>query len=128
MVRQAAFKGLREDKPAEEVKSRAAGRSALTIELVTPRLRRKRGSPSKAARCLSWASPFPSPTRRSGRLRRWRAVTKLDLARYLEKVGPWMIEDLEGSSMFHHSCARWHSTTRNSSSAMPCRAYPISSS
>ena len=30
------------------------------------------------------------------RARQGKAVTKLDLARYLEAVGPWMIEHIEG--------------------------------
>ena len=35
-------------------------------------------------------------------------VTKRDLAIYLEKVGPWMIEHLEGTAVLHHPRAGRH--------------------
>jgi len=99
MVRAAAFKGLREDKPASEVRAEPAPSSA-------------RSEPSdKAKRSPSGSSTMA--TSRSGSVVTginiskpdkvlWpaegdsRAVTKLDLARYLEEVGPWMIEHLKG--------------------------------
>ena len=91
-VRQAAFKGLREDKPASEVRaeqdehsrepdlpkpapnasgSRSKGRSDVVMGVVI----------SKPDKPL-WPEP--------------ESYTKIDLARYFEKVGPWMIEHLKG--------------------------------
>ena len=102
MVRQAAFKGLREDKPAEEVeaetvaKARSTGLAALEA---APAVQVGAGLSAKGAKQPStvmgvtisnpdkalWADDgFGSP------------VTKLDLARYYEAVGPWMLEHLKG--------------------------------
>jgi bifunctional non-homologous end joining protein LigD len=96
-VRQAAFKGLREDKPAAEV------------EAETP------ASPTEA----DVPDPAPAPVKPS-RLRKgakvevmgvlisspdkalWpdapdsKPVTKVDLAQYYEAVGPWLIDHIKG--------------------------------
>ena len=96
MVRAAAFKGLREDKPATEVRAELPappGEAAAVAPPVEP--------PRKTA-------PRPMPNRVLGTTisnpdkELWPAegghdaITKLDLARYLEEVGPWMIEHLRG--------------------------------
>jgi len=89
LVRQAAYKGLREDKPAGEVEAeipappkpdgrssgviRAPGRAAVMGVLLS--------NPDKAL----W------PDGGDG-----KPVTKLDLARYYEDIGPWMIGHIEG--------------------------------
>ncbi len=79
MVRQAAFKGLREDKPAGDVRperaSHAKAAQAATVLGVAV---------SSADKPL-WPDGGDS-----------RPVTKLDLARYFEAVGDWMIEHLRG--------------------------------
>jgi bifunctional non-homologous end joining protein LigD len=96
-VRQAAFKGLREDKPAAEV------------EVETP------ASPTEA----DVPDPAPAPVKPSS-LRKgakvdvmgvlisspdkalWpdaqdsKPVTKVDLAQYYEAVGPWLIDHIKG--------------------------------
>ncbi|WP_374453520.1 DNA ligase D [Phenylobacterium sp.] len=88
-VRQGAFKGLREDKPAGEVETEAAALSNPD----KPAQRSKRmgdsivmgvtiSSPDKALWPNSADSDAP--------------VTKLELARYLEAVGPWMMPHIEG--------------------------------
>ncbi|MBL8579264.1 MAG: DNA ligase D [Mesorhizobium sp.] len=96
LVRQAAFKGLREDKPADEVEAE------------------KPASPTKAE-IPQPASPTPSePPRRAGKVDvmgvlisnpdkpLWpdandgTPVTKEDLARYYEAVGAWLIEHIRG--------------------------------
>ena len=88
-VRQGAFKGLREDKPADEVETEAAALSNPD----KPAQRSKRmgdpivmgvtiSSPDKALWPNSADSDAP--------------VTKLELARYLEAVGPWMMPHIEG--------------------------------
>ena len=79
MLRQAAFKGLREDKAPRDVESEQAsaveaadGQSVLGVSI------------SNADKPL-WPDSGDS-----------RRVTKLDLARYFESVGEWMIPHLEG--------------------------------
>src|SRR5208283_2524360 len=88
MIRQAAFKGLRQDKPAsevvaempartdEEIASSRGGHVGATVVMgVTV------SKPDKAL----WADAGDA-----------LAVTKLDLALYFEKVGAWMLPHLKG--------------------------------
>jgi bifunctional non-homologous end joining protein LigD len=96
LVRQAAFKALREDKPASEVEAEKPA-EPTTTDVPQP------------------AAPAPAkPVRRSGRLDvmgvlisnpdkpLWPdandgvPVTKEDLARYYEAVGPWLIDHIKG--------------------------------
>jgi bifunctional non-homologous end joining protein LigD len=98
LIRQAAFKGLREDKPAAEVEAPepAETRAAATATpaatttvratTVTPR-----GSAPVMGITISHADKPLWPDAGDG-----KPVTKLDLARYYEAVGPWMIEHLRG--------------------------------
>ena len=90
MVRQAAFKGLREDKPASEVRAETPAPPETTdLAKPTPRGSRVK-SGSEAVMGVAISKPdkplWPAPDN----------FTKLDLAHYLEKVGPWMIEHLKG--------------------------------
>ncbi len=102
MVRQAAFKGLREDKPAREVQAeRPVPREEVEIALPAAKtpgksetgkaMKPSGGSPLVMGIVISnpdkvlWPAADGEP-----------AVTKLDLARYLEAVGPWMIEHIKG--------------------------------
>jgi bifunctional non-homologous end joining protein LigD len=90
MVRQAAFKGLREDKPASEVRAETPA-PPETTDLPKPAPRGSRvKSGSEAVMGVSISKPdkplWPAPDN----------YTKLDLAQYLEKIGPWMIEHLKG--------------------------------
>lgn len=102
-VRQASFKGLREDKPAKEVE---VEKPAEPDEVDTP-------EPEKSAK----SAPAPKTT---SRLRKgakvevmgvlisspdkelWpdaldgEPVTKVDLAQYYEAVGPWLIDHIKG--------------------------------
>jgi bifunctional non-homologous end joining protein LigD len=78
-VRQAAFKGLREDKPAKDVGPEAAvkiGEDKKSVVLGIPI-----SNPAKPL----W------PHAGDG-----RPVSKLELARYFEAAGPWMLEHLRG--------------------------------
>ena len=96
LVRQAAFKALRDDKPASEVEAEKPAEPAIT-DVPQP------------------AAPTPArPLRRGGRVDvmgvlisnpdkpLWPdandgiAVTKEDLARYYEAVGPWLIDHIKG--------------------------------
>ncbi|MGX1169538.1 bifunctional non-homologous end joining protein LigD [Bradyrhizobium sp. USDA 372] len=98
-IRQAAFKGLRQDKPAEEVQAE----TPVDTELAEPRARKaartKAGGRSKQAApnaevmgvVISKPDKELWPDDGDGGV-----VTKLDLARYLEAVGEWMIAHLKG--------------------------------
>jgi bifunctional non-homologous end joining protein LigD len=107
MVRQAAFKGLRQDKPAREIVREVP---AKTRDVVRTAERQ-----TKAARPAKASSQAPSaPSKSSGQnvvlgvtishpeKALWpddgkgKPVTKLELARYYEAVGDWMIGHLEG--------------------------------
>ena len=97
MVRQAAFKGLREDKPAGEVEADApAPAKDTTVPLPapakTPAASRAAGtSPVVMGVMISKPDKALWPDADDG-----VAVTKLDLARYFEAVGPWMLRHIEG--------------------------------
>jgi bifunctional non-homologous end joining protein LigD len=95
-IRQAAFKGLRQDKPADEVveekpsmkKSAKPSTSKLSIVVV-------KSSAKKSAEVMGVAISKPDkalwPDGGDG-----EPVTKLDLARYFESVGEWMIGHIKG--------------------------------
>jgi bifunctional non-homologous end joining protein LigD len=89
-IRQAAFKGLRQDKPAKEIR---AERPAMT-GIAKPVVQSVKSS-AKSAEVMGVAISKPDkalwPEGGDG-----EAVTKLDLARYFEAVGEWMIVHLKG--------------------------------
>ncbi len=95
LVRQAAFKGLREDKPAVEVEAeRPADADTELLEptaAATPSGKRSGGRANVMGVLISspdkvlWQAAFDRP-----------AVTKEDLARYYEAVGPWLIQHIRG--------------------------------
>jgi len=111
MIRQAVFKGLRMDKPASEVEAdtpSSAGSTALAKPTAAV-------APAKSARPPVAAEPAHAPRRRSGGKVEvmgvmishpdkalWpdagdgKPVTKVDLARYYESVGPWLLHHIEG--------------------------------
>ncbi len=96
-IRQAAFKGLRQDKPAEEVEAE----TPVDTELAKPRAGKrvaktaKRSKDSGTAEVMGVIISKPDkelwPDGGDG-----GGVTKLDLARYFEAVGSWMIKHLKG--------------------------------
>ena len=92
MVRQAAFKGLRADKPAQEV------------EAETPKKNRKLAQPNPVktpaknrADAVVMNIPISHPEKAL-----WpdagdgKPVSKLELARYYESVGDWMLPHIKG--------------------------------
>lgn len=101
MVRQAAFKGLREDKSAEEVEAEQPA-NPETTPLAKPRAAGARPSKPAAKAKPSAGSVVMGVTISHPEKPLWpddgtgKPVTKLDLARYYEAVGPWMIEHLKG--------------------------------
>ncbi len=90
-IRQAAFKGLRQDKPAKEIR---AERPAMT-DIAKPIVRPMKSSAKKSAEVMGVSISKPDkalwPDGGDG-----AAVTKLDLANYFEAVGEWMIAHLKG--------------------------------
>ena len=99
-IRQAAFKGLRQDKPADEI---VAERPAVT-KLAKPAAKTAGGSSGKArsapaanksAEVMGVVISKPDkalwPDAGDG-----EPVTKLDLARYFEAVGDWLIGHIRG--------------------------------
>jgi bifunctional non-homologous end joining protein LigD len=95
MVRQGAFKALREDKPAAQVEAETP--APRTTELAEPApkakavARTKPGAPVVMGVTLSSPDKALWPDGGDG-----KPVTKLDLAQYLEAVGPWMMPHIKG--------------------------------
>jgi bifunctional non-homologous end joining protein LigD len=97
-VRQASFKGLRDDKPAGDVTAEEPARASDT-PLKQPRAKSSaRGTRATAARpniamgvVISHPDKALWPAGQDG-----APVTKIDLARYLEAVAEWMIVHLRG--------------------------------
>jgi bifunctional non-homologous end joining protein LigD len=89
MVRQAAFKGLREDKPAREVQAEKPSK----LKRATVPALNARGIGSGSIRGVTLSHPDKAlwPDAGDG-----KPVTKLDLARYLESVAEWMMRHIEG--------------------------------
>jgi bifunctional non-homologous end joining protein LigD len=103
-IRQAAFKGLRQDKPADEVEAEmpAMTRIAKPTAKTAAKTTAKSGKPArpgssngKSAEVMGVVISKPDkalwPDAGDG-----DAVTKLDLAGYFEAVGGWMIGHLKG--------------------------------
>jgi len=96
-IRQASFKGLREDKPATEVEAETPS-PASTTELSEPApvaVRTEtviaRGSVPVMGITISHADKPFWPDAGDG-----KPVTKLELARFYESVGEWMLPHLKG--------------------------------
>jgi bifunctional non-homologous end joining protein LigD len=106
-VRQAAFKGLRADKPAEEVEAEEAVKpekakmaQPMATRASNAKSKVKRGKPTTATvtdpnRTIVMGVSISNPNKAL-----WPdekpPVTKLELAQYFETVGDWMIEHLKG--------------------------------
>ncbi|QDW40441.1 DNA ligase D [Bradyrhizobium sp. KBS0727] len=100
-IRQAAFKGLRQDKPADEVVAekpsmkKTARPSTSKPSTSKPSIVVVKSSAKKTAEVMGVAISKPDkalwPDGGDG-----EPVTKLDLARYFEAVGGWMIGHIRG--------------------------------
>lgn len=89
-VRQASFKGLREDKPSDEVRAEIPAASETSYQSEPG----ARGNAIKDDNASVMGVVISKPTKSL-----WPApdnYTKRDLAHYLELVGPWMIEHVKG--------------------------------
>jgi len=100
MIRQAAFKALREDKPAREVEAETPVASADVPDPMPGRTPRSKGAtvtPGGKRRTVVMDVTISHPDKAL-----WpdagdgRAVTKADLAAYLERVSGWMIPHIQG--------------------------------
>lgn len=94
-IRQAAFKGLRQDKPAEEVEAETPVDTKLAQPSARKRVVAKPAKATGTAEVMSVVISKPEkelwPDGGDG-----EGVTKLDLARYFEAVGEWMIGHIKG--------------------------------
>ncbi|MEJ1965261.1 MAG: DNA ligase D [Gammaproteobacteria bacterium] len=109
-VRQAAFKGLREDKPASEVKAEIAAPPPDEAQSNVPPARAGKDSAMKqaaktakrAGKTGNGTSVIMGSTLSKPDKVLWpdngggKTVTKLDLAKYYESVGSWLIEHIKG--------------------------------
>jgi bifunctional non-homologous end joining protein LigD len=106
-VRQAAFKGLRTDKPAREVAAETpAPAASVEVKQPAPRAaaKTKRSAKAKSStrstgneRAVVMSVPLSNPDKVL-----WPAagdhesISKLDLARYFETVGEWLMPHIKG--------------------------------
>jgi bifunctional non-homologous end joining protein LigD len=99
MIRQAAFKGLRQDKPASEVEAETpAPADSAGIAKPAPALRTKSSAslPSAANGGIVMGVPLSRPDKILWPDDGQGPITKLDLALYYESVGARMMEHLKG--------------------------------
>jgi bifunctional non-homologous end joining protein LigD len=98
-IRQAAFKGLRQDKPAEEIEAEtpSMGKLAKPSAKAAGKAAGKTASDKSTGKAEVMGVVISKPDKEL-----WpdagdgKGVTKLDLARYFEAVGDWMIGHLKG--------------------------------
>ena len=103
-IRQAAFKGLRQDKPADEVEAEkpAMTKIAKPAAKSTAKRAAKSGKPARPGSATGRSAEVMGVVISKPDKALWpdagdgEAVTKLDLARYFEAVGDWMIDHLKG--------------------------------
>jgi bifunctional non-homologous end joining protein LigD len=102
-IRQAAFKGLRQDKPADEIVAEEP--SMTTIAKPAAKKAVSKMTTAKSGRVVPKAAPNRSAEVMGVVISKpdkelWPdagdGVTKLDLARYFEAVGGWMIGHIKG--------------------------------
>lgn len=93
MVRQAAFKGLRQDKPAEEVEAETPKLTEIAkpARVKKPAAKHAAASPDVMGVIISKPDKQLWPDAGDG-----TPVTKRDLAEYYAAVGEWMIGHLKG--------------------------------
>ena len=108
MIRQAAFKGLREDKDPTDVVAESATMQRPAEKKAAPPKRSARAArkatvaPKSARPAASGPSTVMGVTLSKPEKALWpdagdgKPVTKLDLARYYEQIGEWMLPHLAG--------------------------------
>ncbi len=97
-IRQASFRGLREDKPAREVRMEPPA-DPKRID-VAQRLPERRASGAHrqgaSARCVVMGVTLSHPDKVLWPAFGGGSITKLDLAQYFESVAEWMMRHIEG--------------------------------
>jgi bifunctional non-homologous end joining protein LigD len=95
MVRQGAFKGLRADKPAAEVQAHTPAAATADVEtaMKIPDAAPRAGNDKPIVLGITLSHPDKPLWPDAGDS---TPVTKLDLARYFEAVGPWLMEHIKG--------------------------------
>jgi bifunctional non-homologous end joining protein LigD len=111
MIRQAAFKGLRQDKPARDVVAEVPASAPAAIEEALDPMKKKtsrtpsrirRPKPAAAAAAGPGSAVVEGVTVSKPDKPLWsdagdgKPVTKLQLAQYFEAVGEWMLPHLQG--------------------------------
>jgi bifunctional non-homologous end joining protein LigD len=95
MIRQAAFKGLREDKPAKEVEAEMAAPARTAIADIDPDTKPRRHTRPRDPVVMEL--PISRPDKQM-----WpdggdgMPVSKLDLAHYYEEMGDWILQHIKG--------------------------------
>jgi bifunctional non-homologous end joining protein LigD len=101
-IRQAAFKGLRQDKPASEVKAEKPAMTEIAKPLLKKPLLKRAGAKTAAASAKSKSNEVMGVVISKPDKELWpdggdgEGVTKLDLAGYFEAIGEWMIGHIKG--------------------------------
>ena len=102
ILRQASFKGLREDKPAEEVEA-VEPEPVESAELKQPKPKASApAKPAKPAKIKAQDAVVMGVTLSNPDKPIWpddgegKPITKIELARYYEAVGAWMLPHLKG--------------------------------
>ena len=96
-VRQASFKGLREDKPAAEVVAETPAPAAATpIKVPDPAAAKRPAGKSSAQTVMGVPISHPDKALWPQAGQDGQPVTKLDLAHYYQAVGPWLLRHLKG--------------------------------
>ena len=102
MVRQAAFKGLREDKPADEVKAEKPAKAKPTSLLKPKALASSKVASADRSAAKAGANIVMNVPISNADKQLWsdagddKPVTKLDLAKYYEAARPWIIKHIRG--------------------------------
>jgi bifunctional non-homologous end joining protein LigD len=92
MVRQAAFKDLRTDKPAAEVKAeKPADPEEVDVEMPKPRSTSKKATGKASGPVEVMGVTISNPNKEL-----WPGHSKLDLAHYYEAVADWMLPHIQG--------------------------------
>jgi bifunctional non-homologous end joining protein LigD len=91
MIRQAAFKGLREDKDPKDVVAETPATVRKLIQGTAPRKRTADGLATVHGVTISNPAKVLWPAAAGE-----AAITKLDLAHYFEQVGEWLLPHLKG--------------------------------
>jgi bifunctional non-homologous end joining protein LigD len=89
-IRQAAFKGLREDKPSRDVEAEQPVKKA---NLGEPKTKSAPRAADSTVMGVAISHPDKALWPDAGDK---KPVTKLELARYFESAGPWMMPHIEG--------------------------------